>query len=790
MINKALSAGIVSLFLITGCSGGEEVIGTGVEGLKMPNKIDIFYPEPTTITQTLDENLRTNAFDDAGTDYSNHESRTYKEDDLQRHVESPNTILCILDKLRLDKTVNHGPYKALINKSLCRPDDSEQSYPELDYLLVTAVSERENNESAQFFKVWMSYIGPNPENQPNYAPEEILHGQIFDEVDSDKPYGEFALSSKFVMFDRQNNQTDPEEIVLHQQTSVSGVDETDGIFFKSITNSGLTQSVNVFLNSADSKQGEVLLKSTNTSLPENHYFDSAQFDETNILLQTQSLSGPEVLHTRKTCRLREHFVEDVSSYMLFHELDGVFRDTSVTAGQKLNLVKHLYVLYQDNDTEIVASINNTHYLPFNGELIPDGATVTNRSTLSDESYQFYLSPGILMKTVSHELPLSELNNQILHYQGAHPDPDINYNQWLVRVIDNEFFIEGMLTNFDFSYDVATHIDHDDNPATPDKPIAVQLMLADGSTTRFRDFTLGESGYSYLSLSGVPASERVIRRIEPQAVTRPSDSIFSNGPVTLYCYHYCPKGGITQEAVNNAASLNDLVYHPSFSETPVTYSISSQNHETILTDLSNNQVVDLSGLQGTETLPGLHLGSGSLLTQPLSQPVTHEKLFNQTDFVNWATSNSYYAHLPILIDANGNEVHFEEEIQFVYIHDAVNDRNNTDPLTNIYHGNIFKFNGNSIFGFKEEYGFPRKAVSLLDGTRLSNNEGDFLVKASVITQSQKPVPLQQCSRFTKDMFSEEKLSQLFTTDHFIPVSLTHSDKPDVAGEPIIVDGIFQ
>ena len=74
-------------------------------------------------------------------------------------------------------------------------------------------------------------------------------------------------------------------------------------------------------------------------------------------------------------------------------------------------------------------------------------------------------------------------------------------------------------------------------------------------------------------------------------------------------------------VDTFSSPDELYHVIDFTETPYTYSLSAENHKTILTDLSNNQVVDTYGLNPTPVIDplALFLRSDKLLTQPLPSP---------------------------------------------------------------------------------------------------------------------------------------------------------------------------
>ena len=197
LLHAALLINTVILF---GCNG-DEVIGTGVDkeiiGLKLPVSIDVIAPkEEKATSSSMQLNEITQAvFSDAGTDYSNDTTGIFSGNELQSTIEGANDLLCFLNALRLDLMVNKGPYKVILTKDPC--SDENELNTELFLASFTVVSERNDNQSPQRFKVWESYLTDSEYfKNATFPPEVLFEGNINANVSASVPFGDFSISYK------------------------------------------------------------------------------------------------------------------------------------------------------------------------------------------------------------------------------------------------------------------------------------------------------------------------------------------------------------------------------------------------------------------------------------------------------------------------------------------------------------------------------------------------------------------------------------------------------------------
>lgn len=144
----------------------------------------------------------------------------------------------------------------------------------------------------------------------------------------------------------------------------------------------------------------------------------------------------------------------------------------------------------------------------------------------------------------------------------------------------------------------------------------------------------------------------------------------------------------------------------------------------------------------------------------------------------------------LVDSSGNDVLFERPFHLSYLHDAKNDRNNTDPTTNPYHDKYFTFYNGSFPSTLDENGKYGPLFSVFNGTQMSNDEGNYIVKAKEIFQLQHEETLDRCSMLNLDNMTSDPSMELPTAEDIIPVTIQRLDEPDVEGPPAIIDGVIQ
>jgi len=808
MIIKALHimALTLSAFLLIGCSG-DEIIGTGVQGLKLPSSINIATPKTEKTIQSNAQltALHPAAFNDPGTDYSKNKTSIYFDNELQSVIEVQNSILCLLDKLNLDKMVNQGAYSAILNGISCSSE--RQSITQSPLLIsLTAITERKDNQTPQSFKVWMTY--PELEIYENLTIPLVvmIEGSINQNVGVNRPFGDFTMSFKISVDNVIYGGTAGDEIITSLDTVRTVTGDNNEPQVKTISTSNIqsplwtyqgSASSVISLNPNDDQSGNVVSKSDYLEDDFQHFNQfGGQFDN-NTIFQGLDLDNNAIVDSdTKSCYSRNQLESIVQSYWLYHESDGTFHGAAVAAGEQVSL--HIF------ETIVYENFGGTVYADgYAGARIPDGATVSKIN--GPEKFSFHLSPGLLKKHTSNNILLSKSKNTKLTLVELHPDPRFaNYGaaKWKVGIVDNEFKIEGVIVATNTGDTVLTAVDHDNDPSTPELPVAATLTFTDGQTRKFKDINYGNSliTYRYQHNASVIPTQRMISQLKNNISVAPSDPLFSTGPVTLYCYITCPIGGLDQTTADNATTTDELYHNNNaFSAEPYMYTLSNDNHKTVLTDVSNGRIVDTTGLTSTTAIPSSALyeyRSGRLVEQPLNEPVSLLQLYSTTDYFYWLTGNATSNHQVTLVDSSGNEILFDQSLTFMYQHDAANDRDNTDPVLNPNHGKLYTFYAgfsivDSFFNsVLDENGNMRPPINLLDGTQMFNEEGNFVVKAKWIAQFPQLVALEQCNTLNiDDIFTKPSLT-LPTPEDIIPLTIDRSDEPIVNGSPAIIDGVIQ
>lgn len=782
---------LISMILVTltlfGCNG-DDIIGTGVQGLKLPARINFLEvrDEKTTLALTDFNAAVGGTFSDPGTDYSNDTSSRYSAGDLQESMDQPNDLLCLLNTLRLDEMVNKGPYKAILTKDICNPGNND-SVSESLVVDFTVITERKNNQSPQSFKVWYRVdFGPS---FGKYV--VVLEGNINANESLVRPIGDFSVAHAIFSVSNDSIKTDRGLGSFSTDYSVENESNFNSISESFFTELNFTEliSTTFSLRSDENKLGNVLSRTieSNSGLQTVTTL-GGQFDDTNIL-QGLDADQDDVFETN-LCLSRSKNQTNVGAYNLYHQSDSVFRSRSVSAGERLKLSKGKLISY-DGQVSIVSTSN--YWLE-----IPDAATVSEVGT--DEKFLFYKSPGKLSAKITSDIPLSKLENVTIIMTGKHPNPSISrLGQWVVNVVAGEFYIVGKLDRRVVhennqpivENNVVTIIDHDNDLSTPELSVAWQMTFNDGAQRSFENINKINS-YTYRHQIDVPASERIISQSRRNVNIVPTDSLLAGGPVTLYCYRNCPIGGIDQSTMDNAVKISDLYYNSGvFSSVPFEYVLTNDTHKVVLTDMKSGLIVDASDLTDTASISLLSgYRSGFMVTEPLTGPNIDRQLIIVKNYYQWRTGNTPYSHLGTLVDGSGNDIIFGQEISIDYQHDAANDRNNTDPVSNPYHGNIFQFFNDSLPTTVDINGNRSSLFSVLDGTSLPSSVGKFVTKAKWITQSPTVVDANQCGSLSLDkLFTNPSLKILTATD-IVPVTIRPEDKPIVLGPPAIINGTIQ
>lgn len=277
---------------------------------------------------------------------------------------------------------------------------------------------------------------------------------------------------------------------------------------------------------------------------------------------------------------------------------------------------------------------------------------------------------------------------------------------------------------------------------------------------------------------------------------PTDTDFFTEPsqtVILSCYAYCPMGGMAQTQVDDASKTTDLYYNGGvFSTTPYTYTATVvDNYKVVLKDNSNSDaLVDFTNLD----LSSLPMSLGYITSSTLYPPESSPGNGNVT--YTWKSGPFSFGHLAVFVNGNDQIVQTEPSLKFDYVHDAANDRFNTDPASNIYDGaliNLYYHDTGQLAGFPEEYELATNvlvSVGLIDGVILDNDEGSFAVKATRIEHSLVGKNNDECTGLDADAVLNDQGFQLPGAANMVDITFTGADRPIVNDDPKVIDGVLQ
>ena len=777
---RKLAALIAVLSLLLGCNDGGTNKKT-ITALSLPKLIKVIDPADDQTAGVASLNtIKAVNFDSAGTDFSADTTQTFVDEPEMAQINNANLYLCIFDQLNYQKMVNKGAYTVPLDYTMCIQKVLHISIPsDPSYIYnVTVISERPSNSSPQTLKIWL----PNPDNNQNLVLFDIT---IYDNANPTKPFGEFTVASETVTVDNKGRQ-----ISTGSGTYVSGVSSSGKPFTKGIDNqfdytgSDVHEAYSVTLESGG--KGSINSRKTvnsTTSTTTEHSF--TQFNQNFIL--TGGYDDANDSLSSQVCRSRQQFFRERMGYTLYHANDGVFRGDNVTAGER---VRQNFFFYFNYDG-INGSLYEDHYVMDDGQVLPDGAVVTTPAMFNPYNryhgtFTAHVTPANLTRTSQGAKPLSELSGKSFLFFGENPlFPQLTVDvHWIVTVDqNNNFRITHALTNIGAGAQISDTLDEDNDPATPEVPVAVTLTPADGDAFTVyeqNDFISTLNYFDYTHDASVAPQDRSISFTFLQEQTALSNDLFTanNAKITLYCYIDCPIGGVTQADLDNAVSLQSALYYNSgyFDATAHTYTLQSSNFRFSLIDDNNSRAVDASQLSSNNDAVSQY--SPRLLTAPLAETATSLDLFSAPLSYRWESSANSFSQRVVFTNTNGQPLTFDHQaMRVLYTFDAGDDVNNKDPLSNPYQGNTFMltyFQPGFLSGLPDSGG--QYAINLETGTMMANDEGQYVAKPIYEFQQPMEVGLTQCNGLDLNGLVTDPQLDFMTDADIIDVSFGVDDKP--------------
>ncbi len=605
-------------------------------------------------------------------------------------------------------------------------------------------------------------------------------------VSDTNPFGQFEMNFKGVGTDNNNN-----EFTLMEGTLQTVDNESAGPQFQFYLESSdalqtelgetFKDQVNVRLDDADGNGGQAHLAyyfhdSDDNWTEEGGY--RVAFDETRFLREST------VDDTDQVCTARDEFTTQVWRYNLYHAADRTYDGRDVAAGERVRLTSGFPFTYEAGDDRKYGHVGywGVWLDDASVELLSlDGATITRRD---DTEYTLHVAPGVLERREKETLGLTSLDGEEFFYWGESPDggkyPDEEgYDDWVVRYTDVDGFeiVAGSVWG-----------DHGPERTDLESPQAFELNDND-RLWLWSDSLGGDVVYTEGEQEVVFYAHEIVQK---GGAVGNKDS----GEVTLYCYEGCLKGGLTQEDINNATGYSDLEYEywdgEGAPQGPFEYTMDLdgmelKDHHDEVVDLidANGEPLDLSG---TDFEWGL--GTSEMVLEKLADPDEPWRVYEQDETYRWFTGTEHWDLLAYVTEQGTGEVEsFDKPLSFRYEHSAGNDRNDDDA----YYGRtmLLEYGGRGdLWGFPwredEETGRWYSAVTLRDGTILTRDNLDFVVKA--IEMEQKMLEQEDgCSAITLPSAADLPLP---TETDVGTVSITLADKPEVTDAPAVIEGELQ
>ena len=824
----AVSAFLTTTITLGGCGGdgGDDSAAADnntnsndnvVRGLAIPENMSIV----TAKGGNNPANMLARAFTDASTDYSTDPANTYVYDRAMEPLSTVNMILCLMDQTAASEMVNQGPYIAMVNEDKCEqgqnqsnsangPSNSAQATQFNNW---TINSTRASNDDPQIVELWVPGDEPNPTDPQGVMSSQtiVIEMRITEGASDSNPFGSFTMNFKGVVdgseipggtageevelmhgiLETVDNNSSSAQFRFYNATGITNDDSLNLVF-------GSEEAVNVIMEDADGTAGKAI--TTNQSafssagapiLTTTNY--AIAFNATNLARGIDNDDDQNL--DEAACLSRDDFNTQVWRYNLYHKDAGTFNNQQVVDGQRVEVNSGFPFSYDSNNDTINDAYGYVSYMGLwsdSGNLA-DGTNIVEFDYVNDAeiNHTINVSNGRLIRRIASSEPLSTFQGDEFMFWGWHPNLQ-RWDQWIVVVSnDNNFSITEHVSWGDAGPERSTTFDNDNNPETPEVDVTAILNLLDHETISFWSDALN-TNVVYTQDNSVAPGARTVTYYGDEYIYPGDANLFANSnDVTLYCYERCLIGGLTQADVDAASDDDDLLY--AYAGTPFQYMLSSTNGKLVLTDVSNNMEVSAADLDMSALGFGGGISTGEMVTSPLVNAAEPWLVYEQPETYRFETGANEWNRLVTVTDANDQVETFSPPLHFPYTHSTENDANN-DPT---YDGKKFvlEYNGpGNLWGFpwvSDDDGRRwHRAITLADGTELSDGNNTFVVKAVESEQSMQAVNSTECDSLDAASVLSDPNLTLPTSADLNAISNTVADKPVVTDAPAVIEGELQ
>ncbi|MDJ0807382.1 MAG: hypothetical protein QNJ78_11160, partial [Gammaproteobacteria bacterium] len=733
------------------------------------------------------------------------EAETWVWDPSMESLQIVNEILCYVQQTAAKDMVNAGGYIALIDEDKCQEGENQSSASSggaqssssnadtVEYTNWTVVSTRADNDSPQIVKIWVPGDEEEAEQDPMDAQRILVETTITEGVTDENPYGSFVMNFKgeapigpegaYMPIMRGTLKT-----VEHAQGKPQFMffNEMGGAIDPDIPFERIEKS-NVVMDDADGTSGQArtYMEETDGSFSRQRGFDVAY--NSSYFLRGKDTNGDSAVDDL-TCTSRADYSTQTWRYNLYHTLDGIYNDQSVSAGQRVSLNSGFPFFYEDVDGRHFGHIGYWGIWT-EEELGIDqlAGQVITKETFGDQAtaqdFTVQVSGGKLFRRSKISSTYADMAGVQLNWWGDIEDPDCE---------------NGCMTQHDYR---ATVNDND------------QLIVT-------HSLTWGDNGPKLTDIPDVditPANEWNQRwmwadSLGGSVVFKPADAVVDpvvffkeeqvspadpDLPTTLFCYERCLKGGLSENTLPELESdLFHILWNGSESTQEHTYTLSVIDGQFVLTDEMSNEVsVDFMMPAELGDWYQWGINTGEMVT---SQLVDWWSVFDQDVTYRWETGPNPWNRTVSVTDSSGESQTFDKPLQFTYTYTAGDDPNG-DNFTN---GTPFML---EYGGPGELWGFPWEklddacqeaeedcrwvsGLTLKTGVELIGDSNSFIVRAMESEQSMnETVDTTPCLSSGLDV-SGINLTLPTAVDG--NVSITWSEKPVITDSPAVIEGVVQ
>ncbi len=209
-ITGILAIVIIFAFGAASCGGGSGGAGATATALAIADKVSVVDANAPPASQSLGVqslaiSVESLAIDPnllpVESDYNVDQTEVWVEERSVEVFSTINEILCMMKQTQYDEMVNRGAYTAMVDTAACdssmdsassagqesQNQSSGDNMPEYEYW--TVISERADNSSPQFIKVWVHQAAKDNEPAMDINVKVVITAGVSD----DNPYGLFTM---------------------------------------------------------------------------------------------------------------------------------------------------------------------------------------------------------------------------------------------------------------------------------------------------------------------------------------------------------------------------------------------------------------------------------------------------------------------------------------------------------------------------------------------------------------------------------------------------------------------